>query len=304
MSHQAVVSSDNRVHLSDSYLAAVRVTGADAVQFLQGQCTCDIKQLGEHESQYGAFCNAKGRVLTTFVVYKQAEAFWLLMPGELVALMHKHLSKYILRAKVSLLDCSQSHRLLAFGFNGQLAKPAAMGDAVITIDYPVSLGERHLLLCTTEQVTEALSLMQAVGYQLLDHAAWQLADIKAGIPWVTLPTMEAYIPQMLNVDQLGGISLSKGCYTGQEVVARTHYLGKSKRHLYLASAPLSQIPELNCPVLDGNNQMVVGHVFNAVLQASKCWLLLVLTDAALDTLVIQLDTETLTITLESDATTA
>ncbi|MGR8942264.1 MAG: CAF17-like 4Fe-4S cluster assembly/insertion protein YgfZ, partial [Gammaproteobacteria bacterium] len=106
---------------------------------------------------------------------------------------------------------------------------------------------------------------------------WRLLDILDGIPWLTQSTSEEYIPQMLNLDKLGGISFTKGCYTGQEIVARTHYLGKAKRALFLAECGLDAAPEPNAPIQDKNSpEHNAGQVLTAISRDGLCRLLAVL----------------------------
>jgi folate-binding protein YgfZ len=138
----------------------------------------------------------------------------------------------------------------------------------------VHFSKRSLLIADVNQAIAVWSEYRAQGFQASNSAHWQTLDILSGIPWLTLATSEEFIPQMLNLDKLGGISLTKGCYTGQEIVARTHYLGKAKRGLFVAACQTAT-PVANASVIDANGQ-VVGNVVSA--QDDKLLIVLQLAD--------------------------
>lgn len=302
----AEMPSDQSAIMPLSHLALLRVSGIDATDFLQGQTTCNLKEINEHNASFGAFCNAKGRVISTFLIVKQQQDWLLILPAELLPGIQKRLQMYIMRAKVVLTDCSESTCLLGLSGLKIDALKSELPDkhlGVLTQNFiSLRLGKqnpRYLLLAdvTTAQQLIADSIQR--GASLQNAAAWQLLDIEAGIPWVCLKTSEEYIPQMLNLDQLGGISFNKGCYTGQEIVARTHYLGKAKRAMYMATAEINGlVPELNSPVLDAPNGQVIGAVLATHVRHNRCTLLVVLAIEARDlkTLTLQIPPLPLTFT--------
>jgi folate-binding protein YgfZ len=225
----------------------LRIHGEDARTFLQGQTTCDIAALAPGRSRLGAFCTVKGRVLANFHVFRSGEAYYLLLPAELAEPLAKRLRLYVLRSKVAIEDLTPARGFIGLFGTGA---PADSG-----IDWPESespLIERadHLVFGLGEQPERCLvaaepatarrlwSCLEAdPGFTRTGPEAWTLKDIEAGLPTVTQAVSEEFLPQMLNLDLLGGIGFKKGCYTGQEVVARTHYLGNLKRRMFRLRGP-------------------------------------------------------------------
>ncbi|MSP28351.1 MAG: folate-binding protein [Methylococcales bacterium] len=258
-----------------THLAVLTVSGTDAAQFLQGQITCNVHEVTATHSSLGAMCNPKGRAITTFLLAKSGDDFLLILPVELLETVKKRLSMYVLRSKVTLTDCSDSLCLL--GFTATLTDAflaSYQQDGVVRIN----VGNRDLVIADEHNA----SVILAQGVETIDSMHWQTLDILGGIPWLTTATSEQFIPQMLNLDKLGGISLTKGCYTGQEIVARTHYLGKAKRALFVAECETAT-PEANASIIDANGQ-IVGNV----LSANDDKLLIVLQLAETDTTQLQL----------------
>ena len=152
----------------------------------------------------------------------------MVLPEELLETVKKRLQMYILRSKVQLTDSSDTSCLMGLTQPQEQAEVlfATHGNDVIAVNF----GKRQLLIAEPETAIALWSeKVAAQGFQPAHPGQWRYLDIMSGIPWLTTATSEQFIPQMLNLDQLGGISFSKGCYTGQEIVARTHYLGKAKR---------------------------------------------------------------------------
>jgi len=226
------------------------VRGPDAVTFLNGQLTIDVARIGAEGWQLGAYCSVKGRVLAIFEAWRDDDAFHLVMPRERVAVLASRLSRYILRAKVSLH--ADPGEWLFWGLTGPgllpllgragLRVPQApwthctCGPGLHLARLPASpaTGDRLLLLAapgTDGSWRRSLSELAQVG-----SPVWWWSKIDAGLPDVFLNTEERYVPQSLNLDVLGGIHFGKGCYPGQEVVARSQYLGKLKRRMFHAHA--------------------------------------------------------------------
>jgi len=267
-------------------LAVLTVAGKDAAKFLQGQTTCDVNSVTETLSTFGAFCNAKGRVITTFLLVKNKDVFLLIMPVELMAAVKKRLHMYILRADVILTDSSDELCLIGlYDGNNQLdVQPQAeqpfttsrQNDGSISVYLP-----QNRCLILTEPGNAIAIWSKQIGDRHLkpgNSDQWRYLDIISGIPWLSIETSEEFIPQMLNLDKLGGISFTKGCYTGQEIVARTHYLGKSKRELFLAECDIPVPPEPNTAIIDtgSGEEVVIGRVLQAQNQQNICKLLIVL----------------------------
>ena len=197
---------------------------------------------------YGSYNTPKGRMLANFLLWRAGAEFFMQLPRELCEPMRKRLSMYILRSKVQAVEVSDAYAL--FGLTGStiaaVLKAASLpqpeqsmlltdtnGARVLTLD-----ANRCEVILPTEQALsiEALLKKQA---NSAEEAIWDRATILAGIPVITLATQEEFVPQMANLDLIGGVSFSKGCYPGQEIVARMHYLGKLKQRMALAHTAAS-----------------------------------------------------------------
>jgi folate-binding protein YgfZ len=251
-----------------THLAVITVGGNDAAKLLQGQITCNINDISDSQSSWGAICNAKGRAIATFLLVKQAADFHLIVPAELLDTVKKRLTMFVLRSAVTITDSSQ--KLCLMGVASSTASAAGLATRQSPV-LRVQLGGRDFILAS---VDEAKQLCAQPDFQPIAVGDWILRDMAAGIAWLTRETSEAFVPQMLNLDKLGGISFTKGCYTGQEIIARTHYLGKSKRGMLLAAAATPITPAPYAEVLDAGGE-TVGHVLMAQSDGQNCTLLMV-----------------------------
>ncbi len=240
-----------------SQLAVLRVAGEDAEQFLQGQLTCNIKELNENNSFFAAFCNAKGRALTTLLVFKKNDEFWLILPAALREKVQKKLQMYVLRSRVQLTDASEELCITGLSLSKEQAGKADLpAENFARKDDFIKLpGSRYLVAADPETSIGHWAFWLENGIAPHDSRQWHYLDISSGIAWLDADSSEEYIPQMLNIDRLGGISFNKGCYTGQEVVARTHYLGKAKRALFVGECA-ANIEKDGHNVLNDNGETV------------------------------------------------
>jgi len=265
-------NAEKRIHAL-AHLAVLEVAGSQAGQFLQGQITCNINDVIEQAGSLAALCTPQGKVISTFLLVKTAMAYWLIMPEALLATVKNRLQKYILRADVRLTDHSDSLCLLGLVDESQ---GEALFACTQTPTLSINLGNRRLLLAEPGQAIEIWTEKTGQqGFIPTDSSQWRYLDIAAGLPWLAPETSDQFIPQMLNLDKLGGISFNKGCYTGQEVVARTHYLGKAKRGLGLLACDPPVEPPANAPIADSAGQ-TVGRVLNAARHGGSARLLCVL----------------------------
>lgn len=265
-------------------LTTFSVTGEDATAFLQGQLTCDIKQIQDDRASFAAFCNAKGRVISTLLVVKKDKGFSIILPQSLLDKVMNKLRMYILRAKVQLQDHSSRFCLLGLDCpHPDIDSIALPGQpCMVSQDDPFLVrlpgnSPRFLLLNDLEQSRRFWR--RTVGSKLASAGAsseWDYQDLSAGIPWFGATASEQYIPQMLNIDKLGGISFDKGCYTGQEIVARTHYLGKAKRELVLAECSKTAMLNEDSTIIDQATRETAGHVVAFQRNERSCRLLSVL----------------------------
>ncbi len=223
-------------------LGLIRAGGEDVVAFLNNLLTNDVKTLPADGARRSGLCSAKGRLLATFLMWPGEAGILLALSADLLPAILKKLSMYVLRAKVKLADDSNQTVLLGLSGPNAAAALASLGIApaapmsVTTVGQcrAISLGgDRHLLAVPAAEAEsvwhQAEKLARPAGL-----AAWHWLEIVAGIPRVTAATQELFVPQMVNFELIGGVSFSKGCYPGQEIVARTQYLGKIKRRMYRA----------------------------------------------------------------------
>lgn len=235
-----------------SYRALIAVRGADAEKFLQGQLTNDIHTVTETQSQLSAHCSPKGRVLASFRIFRRDETIYLALPEALLQATLARLRKYVLLSKATL---EIEAELSQMGYCGakdihhlrDLLNPLPDEINAVTSPHGITVIRIPGPHPRFEMIGPEAAL-KILWTQLDVHAApvgagpWELLDILAGIPTLYPETVDAFIPQMINLDLLGGISFKKGCYTGQEIVARTHYLGKLKRRMYRLHCPGDEPP--------------------------------------------------------------
>ncbi|MCK9397277.1 MAG: folate-binding protein [Methylobacter sp.] len=263
-----------------THLGVLTVAGKDAARFLQGQITCNINDITDLKSSLGAMCNPKGRAVTTFLLVKNAAAFLMILPEELLAQVKKRLQMYVLRSDVTLTDSTDELCLigLSYGATQRKVAPEHYFATSRQENIVVEFQDRRLVIADADkaQVLWAEQVNQC--FQPESSAQWRYLDIISGIPWLTEETSEEFIPQMLNLDKLGGISFNKGCYTGQEIVARTHYLGKAKREMFLAECDALARPEPNSIIIDDSldTEQGVGKVLYAQNRKNICKMLVVL----------------------------
>lgn len=226
------------------YMGFISIMGKDADKFLQGQLTCDINSLTETNSLLGAYCSQQGRVQATFRIFKINGHFCLYLPAEIIPAVITLLQRYAVFSKVTVIDSSSE--IIAIGLAGEAITsilpshhfllPNAANEVIQTKDLWLAKlpgpGPRYLLI-GNKQAIDRIQPSLAVQTSSNDQA-WELYDIAQGVPIIFQSTMDQYTPHVLNYDQLGGISFSKGCYIGQEIIARTHYRGQVKQHLHRA----------------------------------------------------------------------
>ena len=225
------IELQNGVYVPLANYGVIRATGADAKSFLHAQLTQDVQNLSDVETKLAGYCSAKGRLYAIFQMYIQGDDVYLITHRSVLETVIKRLRMFVLRAKVVLDDVSDS--LFIFGF----CAPSALSAGVKLIeDDVVRLG---LLPAVIDGVSYARELRVGVAGVVndalaADANAWQWLDIMAGVTHVEAANSEAFVPQMVNLDRIGGVNFKKGCYPGQEIVARSHYLGKLKRRMQSA----------------------------------------------------------------------
>ncbi|MCU0897273.1 MAG: folate-binding protein [Burkholderiales bacterium] len=258
-----------------SHLGTLRFAGADALGFLHAQVSNDVKGLGADRARYAGYCTPKGRLLANFLLWREGDGVFMLLPRDVLAGIERRLRMYVLRAKVAVSETTSEFVVL--GASGAAAPEAvarALGapapeaplgvvrsaSGITAIRVP---GDRFVLvspLVLAEAVWEQL----AATLQPAGAPAWQWLDISRGLPLVTAATQEELVPQMANLELVGGVSFDKGCYPGQEIVARSQYLGQVKRRTYRASVAAADPPRPGEPVHAGADAtQTAGLIVNA-----------------------------------------
>jgi tRNA-modifying protein YgfZ len=224
------------------HLGVIRVEGEDAPKFLHGQLTQDFSLLGLHEARLAAFCSAKGRMQASFIGFKRSHTEVLLVCShDLLAVTLKRLSMFVLRAKAKLTDASAEYLLLGLAGNAveKLTAHTApvwtkgdFGAASLIHLYPANDVKRALWVAPSNEPRPAGSP--------LSTELWLWSEVRSGVATVTAPIADAFVPQMLNYESIGGVNFKKGCYPGQEIVARSQFRGTLKRRAYLVhcAAPM------------------------------------------------------------------
>jgi folate-binding protein YgfZ len=251
-----------------SYLSLLQISGDDALTFLQGQVTNDVKLLNGSNSQYAGYCTPKGRLLALFLAYRHAGDFFLQVDASVAEAIAKRLRMYVLRSKVQITDVSEmTVRMGVAGKNVPTVLNALFPQIPLQpLDFATSshgillrLPGDHPRYEIIAHADGAHHLWTQLKQQLkpVGKPCWEWLEIQAGIPDIVPATQEEFVPQMVNLDALGAINYKKGCYTGQEIVARTHYLGKVKRRMQPAHITGEARPQPGDDVfVDGSNEAV------------------------------------------------
>ena len=239
--------------LAEGFAAAITdqgliaVSGDEAASFLHKQLTNDVEHLGMAEVRLAGYCTPKGRLQASFLMWRDAESIYLQLPRELQAALQKRLTMFVMRTKAALRD-GAPEALIGFGGAKAQAALEQLFGALPATPYSKLEHERGTLVrmadafgapryqwLATNAAAQAAWPALAASLTLGGDDAWHLSSIHAGVPEITLKTQEQFVPQMVNLEILGGVNFKKGCYPGQEIVARSQYLGKLKRRTALAS---------------------------------------------------------------------
>jgi folate-binding protein YgfZ len=269
---ELIAAQDHAVVCDLAPLHVLRVAGPDAAAFLHGQLTNDVIALVPGASQYAAWCSPKGRMLANFVVRRiDDDSFELLVHAGLAATIIKRLGMFVLRSKVTLEDASAvTVRLGIGGHDAATVAREAFGGLATPHRFVMTSSATVLALPGGRFVAFAAQQAAPALWQRLSSLArpggfpvWQWLTIRAGIPVITPSTADQFVPQAANLDALDAVSFRKGCYTGQEIVARTQYLGRLKERLILAHVdgpPPAPGARLYSPVFDAQP---CGSIVNA-----------------------------------------
>ncbi|MBL8429747.1 MAG: folate-binding protein YgfZ [Dechloromonas sp.] len=238
---ELLAASQQTVVVPLTHLGLIEATGDEARTFLHSQFTSDINHLADGQAQNAGWCTAKGRMQASFVAWRQGERYLLALSADLQEATQKRLQMFILRAKVKLAALTDSTIML--GLAGPQAEESLAGAGLpcpaeaMTIASAdgatvIRLDTGRFVIVASESAMTRLWQKLTVKARPAGLPVWRWLDIRSGFPLVTLATKEEFVPQMADFEKIGGVSFHKGCYPGQEIVARTQYLGKVKRHLH------------------------------------------------------------------------
>ncbi|MBK5000127.1 folate-binding protein YgfZ [Pseudomonas sp. S31] len=279
--------ADSAFYSPLSHEGILAVRGSDAGKFLQGQLTCNINYLSPEHASLGARCMVKGRMQSSFRILPEGNGYLLAMASELLEAQMADLKKYAVFSKATLTD--ESAAWARFGLQAGdaalqalgLQVPASAGATVRRaglIAIAVSPGRVELWAPAEQAAAVRESLEAALPEASLNE--WLLGQVRAGIGQVMGPTRELFIPQMINLQAVDGVSFKKGCYTGQEIVARMQYLGKLKRRQYRLALEQREVPAPGTEIFSPTHGSSVGEVVLAASTGEGCELLAVLSAEA------------------------
>ncbi len=266
-----------------SHYRLIRVTGEDANRFLQGQLSNDINHVDDNHSQMSAYCSPKGRTLALFRIFKYDNAYFLSLPEEIADITINRLKMFIMRSDVAMDDVTEQY--FHFGIAGAEAVAAlkkVLGLTTLPDETDKSVSMNGMCLLKLAGSTDRFELIGPIDAATtiwdalqpscvrVGASAWNLQRINAGIPEILKNTTDTFVPQMLNLQLINTINFQKGCYPGQEIVARTKYLGKLKKRLYLAEIATANSVDIGTDIYqNGENQQSVGKIVLAELNSPE-----------------------------------
>jgi len=248
---ERAAATDGTIVADLSQLGVIAFRGVETADFLQGQLTNDVRGLHADAAQWNGYCSPKGRLLGNFLMWRQGEDYCLQLAGDILPSVLKRLSMFILRAKVQGRDASdETVRLVVAGKQAQAAVAAAMGavpeasmrSLASEAGQVIRVGEDKFVLSVVPERAAAVWQILRQSATPVGAPVWDWLRLNAGIPMIVAATQEQFVPQMVNLEVIGGVSFQKGCYPGQEIVARSQYLGKLKRRMFLAHVDAEAAP--------------------------------------------------------------
>lgn len=251
----------------------LKVAGEDAQSFLQNLLSSDVSEVSAQHAQPSSLNTPKGRILATFLIWRTGADYFLHLPRSLCPAIHKRLSMYVLRSKVKIEDVSAQQVCLGLSGEGATALLqqhfGSVPQGALSMEQHANASiicagaQRYQINTTPQQAPEFWQKLSASA-RPVGSTCWDWLNIRAGIPVILPATQEQFVPQMANLELLGGVGFKKGCYPGQEIVARMQYLGKLKRRMYLAHIEEDTAPqagdELYSADMEGQSS---GMVVNA-----------------------------------------
>ncbi len=270
---ERLAARDGTVLCDLSHFGALRVAGEEAQAFLQNLLSSDVKAVSPAQAQLSSFSTAKGRMLATFLIWQSGADYYLQLHRSLAAPMQKKLAMYVLRSKVKITDASDE--VVFLGLAGKSAEVLAKETFAAVPDAPmgcaaganasvIRLDTDRFLIVTTPEHAAHLWKPLACGARAAGAPVWDWLAIRAGIPVILPATQEQFVPQMANLELIGAVNFKKGCYPGQEIVARMQYLGRLKQRMYLAHVAGDAAPRpgdaLYSAEMEGQHSGTVANV--------------------------------------------
>jgi folate-binding protein YgfZ len=258
----------------------IKVSGEDAESFLQNQLTNDIRNVTETTHQASAWCSPKGRIIANFQIFKRDDSYFLTVSADLLEHVIKKLRMYVMMSKVTLEDATES--TAHFGYVGELQKfvdavPVEAGQVIQTSHLSIlklsDSESRYEIFAGCSDIDDAdnncIEVKQlwkqcADNTETVNSNGWNYLNILAGLPNISEASSEAWIPQMVNYIAVDGVDFKKGCYPGQEVVARLNYLGKTKRRMYRLLIKTKQLPAIG-DAISSDSDKAAGKILNVAL---------------------------------------
>ncbi len=275
--------TDNTIHHADKQfmplpqLGVLQISGNDAQSFLQNLLTNDVDALAACQAQLSGFCNPKGRLaVSCLLICHHADCYWIILPATMCTLLQQRLAIYVLRSSVTINNISNVHACIGL----HQTQPACLAgldlptedyrcteiESTLIIKLPAT-GLRYLLVTALAEI-DTLLAHTLNSFKLTNASVWQQLDIAVGLPAIHPASSEKFTPQQINFELVGGVSFSKGCYPGQEVVARLHYLGKASRRMFTATTAGTHSPVAIASNITNLTGAVAGHVVT-VAQMNK-----------------------------------
>jgi tRNA-modifying protein YgfZ len=236
----------------------IQIEGPDAIKFLQGQVTCDVTLASTQKGIYGAHCNPKGRILFSFYLFPRTEnCLWLIIPFTQLQQAQKDLQKYSVFSKIKISDISNLFPLKLVKSNGDYTN-LPLDQQIIHQDAQGFIRQRSGNYWEIGGTPDLSHLPQDLIQTVAEE--WKLLDIQQGIAHIYPETRESFTPEEINYPLIDAVSFRKGCYTGQEIVARMHYKGKHKRHAYRFLMNTSELPLPGSIVLSEKSTQKIGEL--------------------------------------------
>ena len=245
---EARTATETTIAVPLLHLGTIRSVGPDSAAFLHNLVSNEVKELEDDAAAWNSFNSPKGRMIASFLMWPEAEGHALVLSADILPAFLKKFSMYVLRSKVKLSNASTETALIGIAGPNAAAVVHATGAELPGADMKQTLAAsglrcirlgatRYLLAVPVDAAPATYDALLAAGAERAGTAAWQLTMIRAGLPLITAPTQEEFVAQMLNYELIGGVNFHKGCYPGQEIVARTQYLGKLKKRTYRVALP-------------------------------------------------------------------